>query len=168
MKQLIIILILLISTNIAHAKKMSVEMIIDCGVKSAIKYNIPADTLLAIATIESGDYDTAYINSNGTLDYGIMQINTVYLEDLENNYNMIVSPQDLLKLSCYSFEIAAMKVSNHLKNDKGALLQRVANYHSKTTDLNRYYQTLLIKHTADWRKILASREYMTYLWKFNK
>ncbi len=166
MKYLFMLLMLFLLTNTVGA--MSLEKRIECGLESAIKYDIPADILLAISTIENGRYDVGYRNSNGSIDYGVMQINTIYIKELKDRYDMVVSPEDLLTTSCYSFQIAALKVSDHLRNDSGSFLQRVANYHSKTPDLNRYYQTLLIKHSSDWRKVFQSREYLTYIWSFNK
>ncbi len=167
MKHIFIALILL-TTKIAIGGEMNLEKRIECGVKSAIKYNIPADILLAISTIENGSEGVAYRNSNGSIDYGVMQINSIYIKELEEKHNMIVRPADLLESTCYSFEIAAFKVSNHLKYDRGSFLKRVANYHSKTKDLNRYYQTLLIEHSSEWRRVFESRDYLTYYWEFKK
>lgn len=139
-----------------------------CGISASIKYNIPADILLAISTIENGQVGVGYKNKNGSIDYGIMQINSVYIQELRDKYNIIVTPAEISAPTCKQFDIAAFKIKEHLKNDTGSFLERVAMYHSKSEDLNRVYQTKLIKHSSEWRKIFKAREYTTYIWHENK
>ena len=53
-----------------------------CSISAAIKYEIPANILLAIAEKEGGKPGQWVKNSNGTHDVGSMQFNTAYLQDL--------------------------------------------------------------------------------------
>jgi hypothetical protein len=55
---------------------------ITCSIIAAIDYQIPANIVLAVAEIENGKPGHVSGNSNGTLDYGPMQFNTVYLADM--------------------------------------------------------------------------------------
>ena len=56
-----------------------------CSITAAIKYEIPANILLAIAEKESGKPGQWTSNSNGTHDVGAMQFNTAYLQGLPRN-----------------------------------------------------------------------------------
>jgi hypothetical protein len=53
-----------------------------CSITAAIKYEIPANILLAIAEKEGGKPGQWVSNRNGTHDVGSMQFNTSYLQDL--------------------------------------------------------------------------------------
>ena len=56
-----------------------------CSITAAIKYQVPANIMLAVAEKEGGStgLENKNRNSNGTYDVGRMQFNTVYLKDLE-------------------------------------------------------------------------------------
>lgn len=53
-----------------------------CSITAAVKYEIPANILLAIAEKEGGKPGQWVNNRNGTHDVGSMQFNTKYLQDL--------------------------------------------------------------------------------------
>ena len=53
-----------------------------CSITAAVKYEIPANILLAIAEKEGGKPGQWVRNSNGTHDVGSLQFNTRYLQDL--------------------------------------------------------------------------------------
>lgn len=53
-----------------------------CSIIAAVKYEIPANILLAIAEKEGGRPGQWVQNKNGTHDVGAMQFNTAYLRDL--------------------------------------------------------------------------------------
>ncbi|WP_407290575.1 lysozyme family protein [Klebsiella quasipneumoniae] len=58
-----------------------------CSITAAIKYQVPANIMLAVAEKEGGStgLENKIVKSvNGTYDVGRMQFNTVYLKDLEN------------------------------------------------------------------------------------
>lgn len=91
-------------------------------------YNIPPLLLENIASIESGGNPNAIrINSNGTKDYGLMQINSIHLRRLsawgicERN---ILDP----KINIFS---GSWLLSEHIK-ERGFNLQAIGDYHSKT------------------------------------
>ena len=64
--------------------EFTVKERIDCAVQASIKYNVPVDVLLAISSIENGNIDTISKNTNNTYDYGVMQINSDYIKDLNS------------------------------------------------------------------------------------
>ena len=51
-----------------------------CSVIAAVKYDVPANIILAVAEIEGGKPGRYVENTNGTYDVGTMQFNTAYLQ----------------------------------------------------------------------------------------
>ena len=70
-----------------------------CFNRAAFKYGLPVSLIKAVAYTESGfnpqaiDYD-----SNGTYDYGVMQINTIWYKQLKPYWNNLADP-------CYNVEV---------------------------------------------------------------
>lgn len=129
-----------------------------CSISAAVKYEIPANIVLAIAEKEGGRANQWVKNSNGTYDVGPMQFNTAYLSDL-SRYG--ITPNDVATSGCYSFELAAWRLRQHIRNDSGDLWTRAANYHSRTYKYNMIYRTDLKKKAIKWADWLASR-FVTY------
>ncbi|HHW2892263.1 TPA: muramidase [Pseudomonas aeruginosa] len=98
-----------------------------CSVIAAVKYELPANIVLAVAGQEGGKPGQWVKNKNGTYDVGTMQFNTGYLADLAK-YG--ITAQDVEKPGCYPYELAAWRIRGHVKNDQGDLWTRVANYHN--------------------------------------
>lgn len=104
-------------------------------------YNIPPLLLENIVNIESGGNPNAVrVNSNGTKDYGLMQINTIHLRRLsawgiyEHN---ILDP----KINIF---VGSWLLSEHIK-EKGFNLQAIGNYHSKTqAHKDRWLKKLIV------------------------
>lgn len=122
-----------------------------CAITAAQKYKIPSNVLLAVAEKEGGKPGQWVRNSNGTYDVGSMQINTVFLKDLAE-YN--ITADDVAAQGCYPFELAAWRIHNHLKKDKGDTWTKAANYHSKTPKYNAIYRADLIAKAAKWESWL--------------
>ncbi|EDK9073194.1 conjugal transfer protein, partial [Salmonella enterica] len=121
-----------------------------CSITAAIKYQVPANIMLAIAEKEGGrpGLENKNRNSNGTYDIGRMQFNTVYLKDLEK-YG--ITEEDVAQPGCYSYDLAAWRIRGHIKNDKGDIWTKAANYHSKTPQFNKVYRADLIRKAAKWQ-----------------
>ena len=118
-----------------------------CSVTAAIKYEIPANILLAIAEKEGGKPGQWVLNSNGTHDIGSMQFNTAYLGDLAQ-YG--ITTDDVAQPGCYPFDLAAWRVRQHIQNDKGDIWTKAANYHSRTPKYNARYRADLITKAVKW------------------
>ena len=119
-----------------------------CSITAAIKYEIPANIVLAVAEKEGGRPGQRVLNSsNGTYDYGPMQINTAYLQDLAK-YD--ITADDVAAPGCYSFDLAAWRIRGHILNDSGDLWTRAANYHSRTPRFNAIYRADLMEKASDW------------------
>ena len=125
-----------------------------CSITAAVKYEIPANILLAIAEKEGGKPGQWVSNSNGTHDVGSMQFNTSYLQDL-SKYG--ITPDHVAKPGCYAYDLAAWRVRLHIKNDKGDIWTKAANYHSRTPKYNAKYRTDLIVRAVKWANWLENR-----------
>lgn len=118
-----------------------------CSIASAMKYQAPANIVLAVAEKEGGRPGQWVRNANGTHDVGSMQFNTAYLSEL-TRYG--ITANDVAAAGCYAFELAAWRLRMHLRNDPGDLWTRAANYHSRTARFNAVYRADLMKKAAKW------------------
>lgn len=125
-----------------------------CSISSAVKYQVPANIVLAIAEKEGGKPGQRVRNTNGTHDVGPMQFNTAYLRELER-YG--IEADDVAAAGCYAFELAAWRLRMHLRNDRGDLWTRAANYHSRTPRFNALYRADLMKKATQWADWLEAR-----------
>jgi hypothetical protein len=125
-----------------------------CSIAAAVKYQVPANIVLAVAEKEGGRPGQWRTNRNGTHDVGSMQFNTAYLTDLAR-YGITAS--DVATAGCYSFDLAAWRLRQHLYNDKGDLWTRAANYHSRTPQYNHVYRADLIRKASKWANWLEAR-----------
>lgn len=130
-----------------------------CSVTAAIKYEVPANLVLAVAEKEGGKPGQRVRNSNGTDDVGAMQFNTAYLRDLERQYG--ITADDVAQAGCYSYDLAAWRLRGHIRNDSGDLWTRAANYHSRTPQYNAPYRADLMKRAEKWGTWLSER-FVTY------
>lgn len=125
-----------------------------CAVSAAVKYEVPANIVLAVAEKEGGKPGQWVRNSNGTHDVGPMQFNTAYLRDLAR-YG--ITADDVAAAGCYSFDLAAWRLRMHIRNDKGDLWTKAANYHSRTSQYNAVYRADLMRKAAKWADWLEAR-----------
>jgi hypothetical protein len=135
-----------------------VEERVICSISAAVKYEVPANIVLAVAEKEGGKPGQWVRNSNGTYDVGPMQFNTGYLAELAR-YGITAS--DVAASGCYSFELATWRLRRHIRYDKGDLWTRAANYHSRTSHHNKVYRADLMRRAAKWADWLEAR-YVTY------
>ena len=125
-----------------------------CSISAAVKYEVPANIVLAVAEKEAGRPGQWVKNTNGTHDVGPMQFNTVYLADLAR-YG--ITANDAAASGCYSFDLAAWRLRQHLRKDKGDLWTRAANYHSRTPHYNAVYRADLMRRAVKWADWLDAR-----------
>ena len=125
-----------------------------CSIAAAVKYQVPANIVLAVAEKEAGKPGQWVRNTNGTHDVGPMQFNTAYLRDLVA-YG--ITPDDVAAAGCYAFDLAAWRLRQHIKRDKGDLWTRAANYHSRTPQYNATYRADLLVKSGRWADWLEAR-----------
>ena len=129
-----------------------------CSISAAVKYAVPANIILAIAEKEGGKPGQWVRNSNGTHDVGPMQFNTSYLADLAR-YG--ITAHAVAAAGCYSFDLATWRIRQHIRNDKGDLWTKAANYHSRTPQYNATYRADLMRKAVKWADWLDAR-FVTY------
>jgi hypothetical protein len=127
---------------------------IACSISASLKYRVPANIMLAVAEQEGGTPGLWMRNANGTYDVGYMQFNTAYLRELAR-YG--ITPGSVAASGCYSFDLAAWRLRQHLLHDRGDIWTRAANYHSRTPVHNAKYRRDLIIKAARWTKWLEAR-----------
>ena len=125
-----------------------------CSIAAPVKYQVPANIVLAVAEKEAGKPGQWVRNTNGTHDVGPMQFNTAYLRDLAR-YG--ITPADVATAGCYAFDLAAWRLRQHIKTDTGDLWTRAANYHSRTPRYNATYRADLLVKSGRWADWLEAR-----------
>lgn len=125
-----------------------------CSIVAAVKYEVPANIVLAVAEKEGGKPGQWVKNTNGSYDVGPMQFNTAYLRHLEP-YG--ITAGDVEQAGCYPYELAAWRLRHHILNDIGDLWTRVANYHSRTPTRNTHYRSSIMRKAAKWADWLTAR-----------
>ena len=125
-----------------------------CSISAAVKYEVPANIVLAVAEKEGGRPGQWVRNSNGTNDVGALQFNTGYLREL-GRYG--ITAQHVAAAGCYPYDLAAWRLRMHIKNDAGDIWTRAANYHSRTSQFNTIYRIDLIRRAIKWADWLEVR-----------
>lgn len=109
---------------------------IECVNQSAIVYQIPATLLISVLKVEGGRAGLAKRNTNGTYDYGPMQINTIWLNELAKyGYTREKIQFD----ACTNMWVGAWILSKKIA-EATDLWRGVANYHSRTEVHNIVYR----------------------------
>jgi hypothetical protein len=125
-----------------------------CSIAAAVKYEVPANIVLAVAEKEGGKPGQWVRNSDGSHDVGTMQFNTAYLRDLAP-YG--IKPEDVAASGCYPYDLAAWRLRGHIRNDAGDIWTRAANYHSRAPQQNATYRADLRIKAKKWADWLAAR-----------
>jgi hypothetical protein len=81
-----------------------------CSIAAAVKYEIPANIVLAVAEKEGGKPSQWVSNSDGSHDVGTLQFNTAYLRDLAQ-YG--ITARDVATAGCYPYDLAAWRLRGH-------------------------------------------------------
>jgi len=122
---------------------------VECVVQAATKRNVPANVLLAIASIEDGKNGQLVRNKNGTVDISHFQINSATFRSELAPYG--VSMTDLQWRGCYNAEVAAFILGKRLNEPgKQDFWTKAANYHSKTPQFNAVYKKKLVMLSSEW------------------
>ena len=119
---LLILSVFFLSVSTAYAKSY-------CFNRAAFKYGLPVSLIKAVAYTESGfnpqaiDYD-----SNGTYDYGVMQINTAWYPVIKRYWNNLADP-------CYNIMVGSWILYRCVKRF-GNVKKGLACYNSGSPDVN--------------------------------
>ncbi len=107
-----------------------------CITQASAQYHVPATVIVSVLEVENGQVGDANVNSNGTIDYGPMQINSVWLKRLEPfNY----TAHDLQYDPCINVNVGTWILAQKIAANK-SVWKGIGDYHSKTTEQNLLYQ----------------------------
>jgi hypothetical protein len=117
-----------------------------------IVYSVPLAALEAIHAVEGGRVGTISKNTNGSIDMGVMQINSLWLPVLEQKWNMPrgIIQDKLVNDACTNVSVASWILANHLRATHGNLIEAAGRYHSLT---HKYSQEYSIKFEVALYKI---------------
>nr|WP_156789204.1 MULTISPECIES: lytic transglycosylase domain-containing protein [unclassified Burkholderia] len=140
---------LLASVFLFAAWLVSAPAYADCYDSAARYHQVNPLILRAIAWQESHNRpDALNKNTNGTTDYGIMQINSVHLPVL-SRYGIT---KDTLMEPCKNVYIAAWHL-RRMMNKYGNTWQAVGAYHSETPSLRDKYAKQIFDILTQWKLI---------------
>ena len=113
-----------------------------CMALVASLYHLPPRVLPSIQAVEGGLNGTIHHNVNGTDDFGVMQVNTIWLPALER-YTRLPQPvvrARLISTPCFNIAAAGAILRFYLDEAHGRLMTAIGDYHSHTVPLNLGYQ----------------------------
>lgn len=114
----------------------------NCWVQAGLRYNVSPHALVAIATQESRlKANTINVNKNGTIDYGLMGINSVWLKQLSQ---FGVTERHLMQ-PCINVHVGAWIYSQHVRTF-GNTWRAIGAYHSKTPSRSSKYASAIQGH----------------------
>jgi hypothetical protein len=104
-----------------------------CLILASYNYQVPAAVLVGIYKVEGGRVGQEVRNTNGSYDLGPMQINTIWMKELAQYWNV---PQSTAKRlvrddACTNMGVAAWILRRHYQ-ETGNLASAIAHYHSRT------------------------------------
>lgn len=108
----------------------------ECINLAAMQYHVPAVIIIAVLKTEGGRVGHANSNKNGTIDYGPMQINSIWLDKLKKHG---YSAHDLQYNPCLNVAAGTWILAQAIAEDQ-SIWKGIGNYHSHTYMKNLSYQ----------------------------
>ena len=117
-----------------------------CMLAIATHFDLPPRVLPSIQRVEGGKVGLSRVNTNGSEDLGLMQVNSLWIPALAERFGVAPAAMRtrLIDDGCFNVTVAGAVVRYYLNQNNGDLLAAVGNYHSHTPILNRNYQTKVI------------------------
>jgi hypothetical protein len=124
---------------------MSVPLLA-CMASVAAFYHLPPRVLPSIQAVEGGAVGVVHVNTDGSQDLGVMQVNTRWVTKLAAAIR--VAPDDararLISDGCFNVTTAGAIMRIYLNEAHGNLMLAVGYYHSHTPTLNLDYQAKVL------------------------
>lgn len=135
MLRILAALMFVVAASAAHAGPQQPRTMMDCFNEAGKMYQVPPMLLQSIAWVESRyDKNAKNHNTNGSVDMGVMQINSLWLDPL-SEYGV---QRKHLYNACYNISVAAWILRKQI-NEVGYNWQAVAHYHSRTPEKGESY-----------------------------
>lgn len=120
---------------------MGAEVIASCLLAAAATYDLPPAVLYAIMINEGGKMGEVSKNTNDTYDLGLMQINSLWLPELAEHWD--ISPLEAAYMvvndTCTNLTVASWILNKKIAEANGSLITGIAYYHSRTPHLGKRY-----------------------------
>ena len=113
---------------------------IECINSAAVQYHVPATIIVTVLEIEGGKVGMASKNTNGTFDFGPMQINSIWLNKLRA-YGF--TQDDLQYNPCINVWVGTWILSQRIANSP-EFWRGVASYHSYSLPENTAYKSKVL------------------------
>jgi hypothetical protein len=112
-----------------------------CMLIVAATLGLPPRVLPVIQKIEGGSAGIVTQDTNGTEDFGVMQVNSIWVAPLATRARLSedITRQRLIDDPCFNIAAAALILQTYLSQTHGALLPAIGDYHSHTPGLNAAY-----------------------------
>ena len=118
-----------------------------CMTGVAAFYHLPPRVLPSIQAVEGGLPGLAHANRDGSLDLGVMQVNSRWVQPLAHYTGMpqAAAEQRLLFDACFNIAVAGAIMRICLDEARGDLLRAVGYYHSHSSPLAEDYQRRVLR-----------------------
>ena len=119
---------------------------LSCMALVAQIYALPPRVLPSIQAVEGGRPGLVMTNRNGSEDYGVMQVNSVWLPALVRYTGLTAAEvrERLIERPCFNIAAAGLIMRTHLDASGGDLMRAVGNYHSHTPVLHQSYRLRVV------------------------
>jgi soluble lytic murein transglycosylase-like protein len=113
-----------------------------CMALVATLYHLPPRVLPSIQLVEGGEAGMMSHNADGSDDYGVMQVNSIWLPALSSTTRLpsSVVRARLIAWPCFNIAAAGAILRGYLDETHGDLMRAIGDYHSHTPFRNRAYQ----------------------------
>ena len=124
---------------------MSVPFL-SCMALVAQIYDLPPRVLPSIQAVEGGRPGLVMTNRNGSEDYGVMQVNSIWLPALVRYTGLDRAEvrHRLIDRPCFNIAAAGLILRTHLNASGGDLMRAVGNYHSHTPVHHQSYRIKVV------------------------
>jgi hypothetical protein len=122
-----------------------------CMAAAAAFYHLPPRVLPSIQAVEGGKVGAVRINTNGSADLGLMQVNTIWVQPLAGyaHIDREAVVDRLLNDPCFNIAASAAIVRVYLTEAHGNLMAAIGYYHSHTPGLSAAYREKVVAAAVD-------------------
>lgn len=108
-----------------------------CARRAAAFYRVDPNIVRAIMKVEGGTAGRKSANTNGTHDYGVMQVNTLWLsqQGLDG-----ITPAELKNKACLNIWVGTWILAKQIIGANGDTWRGIGNYHSRTPKYHNRYR----------------------------
>lgn len=117
-----------------------------CMLATARVYHLPPRVLPSIQAVEGGRPGALHVNTDGSADLGVMQINTRWIQPIAGflHWQPGQVAARLTNDSCFNIAASGLILRTYLNEAHGDLMLAVGYYHSHTLPLSLVYRARVV------------------------